>query len=247
VPAQPSAQALAPTGRLRVAVWTLPFFAVERAGALEGLIPDVAAELARRLGVPLELTGYAVAAALVEAFRDGAVDATFVGVTADRTEVIDFGPVILHIQTSYLVPASSAIAEIADVDRPGVRIAVPMRSAQEAHLKKTIARATLIPVPPENPQAATDLLAAGRADAFSHVAPMLARAQSHLPGSRILPGSTFNVPIAIGIAKGRPPAALDYAREFADDMKTSGFLQQAIDRAGVKGIVVAAANSGNRA
>jgi polar amino acid transport system substrate-binding protein len=239
VPAQSIVETLAPTGRLRVAVWTLPFFALERAGALEGIIPDLAAGLARRLGVPLDLTGYAAPAALVEAFRGGAVDATFVGVTADRAEVIDFGPVILDIQTSYLVPASSAIARIADVDRPGVRILVPSRSAQEAHLKKTIAHVTLIPVPPENPKEATELLGAGRAEAFSHVAPMLGRAQGSLPGSRILPGSYFNVPIAIGIAKGRPPAAADYARQFAEDVKASGFVQQAIDRADVKGIVVA--------
>src|SRR5262249_15229044 len=134
---------------------------------------------------------------------------------------------------------SSAIACIADVDRAGVRILVPARSAQEAHLRKTIVHASLIPIAPENPQSAIDMLASGAADAFSHVAPMLATAQPALPGARILPGSYFNVPIAIGIAWERPLLARKYAREFADDVKTSGFAQQAIDRAGVTGIVVA--------
>jgi polar amino acid transport system substrate-binding protein len=234
------AEALAPTGRLRVAVWTVPYFAVERAGALVGLIPDLGAELARRSGVPADFIGYATPAALVEAFRNGAADVTFVGITADRAEAIDFGPVVLEIETSYLVPASSAITAIADVDRPGVCILVPARSAQEAHLKKTIVHATLIPVAPENANGAIDMLASGAADAFSHAAPMLAAAQPHLPGSRILPGSYFNVPIAIGIAWERPLAARRCAREFADDVKASGFAQQAIDRAGVTGIVVAA-------
>jgi polar amino acid transport system substrate-binding protein len=232
-------EALAPTGRLRVAIWTVPYFAVERAGALVGLIPDLNAELARRIGVPAELSGYATPVALVEAFRSGVVDVTFVGVTADRAEAIDFGPVVLDIQTSYLVPASSPITAIADVDRTGVRILVPARSAQEAHLKKTIAHATLIPIAPENTNSAVDMLASGAADAFSHVAPMLAIAQRDLPGACILPGSTFNVPIAIGIAWERPLAARRYAREFADDVKTSGFVEQAIARAGVTGIMVA--------
>jgi polar amino acid transport system substrate-binding protein len=233
------ADALAPTGRLRVAVWTVPYFAVERAGVLAGLIPDLGTELARRIGVPVDFTGCATPVALVEAFRNGTADVTFVGITADRAEVIDFGPVVLDIETSYLVPASSAIKAIADIDRTGVRIVVPARSAQEAHLKKTIAHATLIPVAPENPNAAIELLASNAADAFSHVAPMLAAVQPALPGARILPGSYFNVPIAIGIAWERPLVARNYAREFADDVKASGFAQQAIDRTGVTGLVVA--------
>jgi len=238
-PTQPVVQALAPTGRLRVAVWTLPFFAVPRGATLIGMIPELAAELASRLGVPLDFMGYAVPAVLVEGFRRGAADVTFVGMTAERAEVIDFGPVIFYLETSYLVPASSALAGIADVDRPGVRIVVPGRSAQEAHLRKTIRYATLIPVPPHNHKEATNLLEAGAAEAISHVAPMLAWAQSSLPGSRILPGSYFNVPIAIGVAKGRPAVVAEYVRAFVEDVKASGFLQQAVDRAGVRGIVVA--------
>jgi len=230
---------LAPTGTLRVGIWTTPFFARAHNGALEGLIPDLGHELAWRIGVPTALSGYANPGGLVAAFRTGALDVTFVGITADRAEAIDFGPVVFEIQTTYLVPASSAIATIDEVDRPGVRIAVPAPSAQVAHLKESIAHARLLPVPPENPSVALAMLASGEADAFSHVAPMLAAAQGGLPGSRILPGSYFNVPIAIGVAKGRPAEVVDVARDFAEDVKRSGFAQRAIARARVSGIVVA--------
>jgi polar amino acid transport system substrate-binding protein len=185
------------------------------------------------------LNGYANPGGLVAAFRDGFLDATFVGVAADRAEAIEFGPVVLEILTTYLVAPSSSIASIDQVDRPGVRIAVPAPSAQQAHLSNTIAHASLVPVAPENPKAALDLLAAGEADAFSHVMPMLAAVQAGLPGARILPGSYFNVPIAIGIAKGRPAAVAAFARTFAEDVKRSGFVQQAINRATVSGVVVA--------
>jgi polar amino acid transport system substrate-binding protein len=195
--------------------------------------------LARRAGVPAALTGYPSPGGLVAAFRAGALDVTFVGVTADRAEAIDFGPVIFELQTTYLVPAASGIASNADIDRPGVRVAVPSPSAQEAHLRKIIAHATLIPLAPENPKAALDLLASGEAEAFSHVSPMLTAVQDGLRGSRILPGSYYNVPIAIGVAKGRPPEAADDAQSFAEEVKASGFVQQAIARAGVKGVVVA--------
>ena len=233
------ASQLAPTGTLRAAVWMVPYFARIGAGGLSGVIPDLASALAERAGVKLDLVKFENPARIIAAFRDGSLDATFVGVTADRAEVIDFGPVLFEIQTTYLVPATSAIASITEVDRAGTRIAVPARSAQEAHLIKTITAATLIPVPPESPQRAIDLLNAGEADAFSHVAPMLAAVQGELSGARLLPGSYFNVPIAIGVAKDRPPAVADFARMFAEDMKQSGRLQQVFARHAVTGMAIA--------
>ena len=215
---------LAPTGTLRVAVWMVPYFARMRTGGLSGIVPDLAAELARRAGVKLELVKFENPARMIAAFDDGSLDVTFLGITADRAEAIDFGPVVLEIQTTYLVPATSTIASIAEIDRAGVRIAVPAKSAQEVYLTKTITAATLLPVPAETPQRAIDMLKEGEADAFSHVAPMLAAVQGGLPGSRILAGSYFNVPIAIGVAKGRPPAVADFARAFVEDAKHSGIV-----------------------
>src|SRR2546428_55152 len=83
----------------------------------------------------------------------------------------------------------------------------PARSAQGEHLEKIITKAAMLRVPVETTKPATDLIAAGQADAFSHVVPMLAKAQPTLPGSRILPGSYYDVPIAIGYPKGSPAAA----------------------------------------
>jgi polar amino acid transport system substrate-binding protein len=232
------ASQLAPAGTLRVAVWMVPYFARVASGGPKGIIPDLAAELARRAAVPLELVPFENPARIVAAFQDGALDVTFLGVTADRAAAIDFGPVVFEIQTTYLVPPTSTIASIAEIDRARVRIAVPAPSAQDAHLRKIITAAELLPIPPEAPQRAIDMLKAGEADAFSHVAPMLAAVQDKLSGARILPGSYFNVPIAIGLAKRREPAVAEFVRAFAEDAAHSGFLRGAIDRAGVPGLVV---------
>lgn len=231
---------LAPTGRLRVAVLMVTYFAVAgEAGELAGVVPDLGRELARRLGVPVELIRFDNPTAVIDAFKRGSVDVTFIGVTAERAAAFDFGPLVLDLQTTYLVPAASPIQGIPDIDREGVRLLVPLRSAQEAHLKKTLTKATIVNVAVEDPKQAVEILATGGADAFSHVVPMLVSAQASLPGSRILPGSYYNVPIAIGFAKGRPMVA-DYAGRFVADVKTSGFLQRSLDRAGdlVKGVVV---------
>jgi polar amino acid transport system substrate-binding protein len=225
---------LAPTGRLRLGVLMLSYFAVEgtATGTLHGVILDLGAELARRLGVPCEPVRIKNPAAMIAAVRDGTIDATFIGITADRAAAFDFGPVVIGIETTFLVPASSSIKTIGDVDQAGVRIAVPQMSAQAAHLATIVSKARLLPVTVENPQHAIAMLASGEADAFSHVAPMLASVQSVLPGSRILPGSYYDVPIAIGYPKGQPSAVTAFCKSFVTDVKASGFAARAIARMG---------------
>jgi polar amino acid transport system substrate-binding protein len=234
-------RALAPTGKLRVGVLKLSYFMAQENDELTGVIPDLGRELARRADVTAELIQFDNPGRLMEAFQRAEVDVTFIGFTADRAAVFDFGPGVIDIQTTYLVPAASPIGSIAEVDRPGVRIVAPQKSAQDAYLRKTLSKATIISIAVETPRQAVALLASGNAEAFSHVVPMLALAQPDLPGSRILPGSYFNVPVSIGYAEGRGPAVADFCRLFAADVKASGFVAQAIARMGIKaqGLVAA--------
>jgi len=235
------ARELAPTGKLRAAVLMLSYFAVEEGGELKGWTPDIGIELARRIGVPYELVRITNPADMIEAFKAGKVDVTFIGITKDRAAIFDFGPVLIGLRTTFLVPGASPIHTIPDVDQAGIRIVVPARSAQGEHLEKILTKATMLRVPVETTKPAVDMIVAGQADVFSHVVPMLVNAQASLPGSRILPGSYYDVPIAIGYPKERSPAAAAFYKEFVADMKASGFAQRAIDRMGAKadGVVVA--------
>ena len=236
-----AAKSFAPGGKLRVGVLMLSYFAVERDGQLKGWSPDLGIELARRLGVPHELVPIRNPADMIDAFKTGKIDATFIGITKDRAAAFDFGPVMIGLRTTFLVPASSTIKSIPEIDQAGIRIVVPAKSAQGEHLEKIIKHATMLRVPVETTKHATDLIASGQAEAFSHVVPMLANAQPALPGSRILPGSYYDVPIAIAYPKGAPAAVIEYAKAFAADMKASGFAQKAIERMGkdADGVVVA--------
>ena len=244
--AQADAQAdigrqIAPTGKLRVGVLMLSYFAVEDGDTLKGWSPDLGIELARRAGVPHELVPIHNPADMIDAFKAERIDVTFIGITKDRSAAFDFGPVLIGLRTTFLVPASSTIQSIQEIDRAGVRIVVPARSAQGEHLERIITKATMLRVPVETTKPATDLIATGQADAFSHVVPMLAKAQPTLPGSRILPGSYYDVPIAIGYPKGSPTAVVEFCKNFVTDMKASGFAQKGIDRMGrfADGVVVA--------
>jgi polar amino acid transport system substrate-binding protein len=235
------AKELAPTGKLRVAVSMLTYFAVEEDGKLKGWSPDLGIELARRLKIPYELVPIKNPADMIDALSNGKADVTFIGITKDRAAAFDFGPVIIGLRTTFLVPARSSVRTIPDIDQAGVRIVVPARSAQGEHLEKIIKNATLLRVPVETTKPATDLIAEGKAEAISHVVPMLVIAQASLPGSRILPGSYYDVPIAIGYPKGRSEAVTEFCRKFVADMKSSGFAKKAIAKMGAKaqGVVVA--------
>jgi polar amino acid transport system substrate-binding protein len=238
--AQDAASQLAPSGKLRVGVLMLSYFAVEDGSMIKGWSPDLGHELAKRLGVAAELVPIRNPADMITAFKSGHLDVAFIGITKDRAEAFDFGPVIIGLRTTFLVPASSNIQSIPEIDREGTRIVVPARSAQGEHLEKILKHATMVRVPVETTKLATDLISEGKADAFSHVVPMLVNAQPALPGSRILPGSYYDVPIAIAYPKGSSPGVAAYAKSFAGDITTSGFAQQAIDRMGkaADGVVV---------
>src|SRR5262245_14233547 len=86
MPTPDAVAALAPTGKLRVGVLMVWYFAIEdkATGKLAGVIPDLGEALARRLGVPVELSKHENPGSVMAAFRNGAIDATFIGITADR-------------------------------------------------------------------------------------------------------------------------------------------------------------------
>ena len=240
-PGSDTAKQFAPTGKLRVGVLMLSYFAVEDGSNIAGWSPDLGNELATRLGVAAELVPIRNPADMITNFKAGKLDVAFIGITKDRAEAFDFGPVIVGLRTTFLVPASSKVQTIPEIDVAGTRIVVPAKSAQGEHLEKILKNATMLRVPVETTKPATDMISEGKADAFSHVVPMLANAQPALPGSRILPGSYYNVPIAIGYPKGSPAAVVEYSKSFAADIKASGFIQKVIDRMGkpADGVVVA--------
>jgi ABC-type amino acid transport substrate-binding protein len=159
--AQAGAQAdigrqIAPTGKLRVGVLMLSYFTVEDGDTLKGWSPDLGIELAQRAAVPHELVPIHNPADMIDAFKAGRIDVTFIGITKDRSAAFDFGPVLIGLRTTFLVPASSTIKSISEIDQAGVRIVVPARSAQGEHLEKIITKATMLRVPVETTKPATE-------------------------------------------------------------------------------------------
>ena len=237
----PARAALAPTGKLRVALLPLPHMALRdpSTGQYGGVIADLSRELAKHLDVSVEFAAANSNVAAVDQVRNGQADVTFlVGLPALAAQ-IDFGPAYIEYETSFLVRADSPIRRLDDVDAPGRRIIIPEKSAIEVKLSQTLKNVTLIGVPIAigSAQRVVEMLKNGEADAYSNLTHLLSLTQTSLPGWQIVPGSYMTTAFSIGYPKGRPAGAT-YAKQFIEEMKGNGFIQQAIGRANLKGAVV---------
>ena len=232
---------LASTGKLRVAVNLSNFLLVAKdpaSGEMHGVVPDLAHEIGRRLGVPAEFIGYESPGKVADAAKTGVWDVAFLGAEPARATEIDFSAAYLEIEATYLVPPGSPIKSIAEVDREGVRISIYGRSAYDLYLTRTIKHAQLLRVDGIEPSWRQFL--DHKLDALAGLLPRLVTDVEKLPGSRILPGRFTAIQQAIGTPKGRSEAA-KYLCAFAEEAKATGLVAAAIERNGVRGVSVAAA------
>ena len=230
---------LAPTGKIRVGInYGNPVLATKDppGGELRGVAVDLAREVGKRLDLPVELVGYDAAGKMVDALKAGAWDIAFLAIEPGREGDISFTAPYIEIEGTYLVPAGSPLRAIADVDRHGVRIALAAGAAYELFLSRNLKRAQLVRVP--DPQAAFELVVGGKVEALAGVKQTLVTNAGKLPGSRILDGRFLAIGQAVGIVKGRDAGA-KYLREFVEDVKASGLVAQAIEKAGVHGVAIA--------
>lgn len=230
---------LAPTGVLRAAINMGNFLLVtgtSASGDPEGVAPDMAREIASRLGVPVKYVPYKTPGELADAAGTGAWDIGLIGAEPQRAEKITFTAAYVEIEATYLVPADSPLKVIADVDRPGVRIAVTARSAYELWLARNIKHAEL--VRSGSLDAAYEQFVRDRLDALAGLKPRLLADVQKLPGARILDGKFTAVQQAVGTARSNTVGAA-FLSAFVEEAKASGFVASLIERHKVRGLSVA--------
>ena len=230
---------LAPSGALRAGLNYGNFLLVLADGAdgePRGIAPDLAREIGRRLGVPVEFVRFRQAGPLADGVRENRWDIAFLGNEPQRASEIAFSPPYLEIPVTYLVPAGSPIRSLADVDRDGVRIAVSGKSAYDLFLSRTLRHATLVRA--EGIEASVRQFAEERLEALACLVPRLVAAAEALPGSRVLDGQVTGVQQSIGTPRGRDDAGAGYLREFIEDAKRSGLVERLIAAHGVRGVTV---------
>jgi polar amino acid transport system substrate-binding protein len=232
---------IAPAGRLRAGINYGNVILASRepaSGELRGLHVDLARELGRRLGVPVDLQGRAAAGTLVEELKAGALDVALLSFEPSRAGEIEYSPAYLEVDATYLVPPGSLSCTVEDVDRDGSRIAIAARSAYEFFLNHNLRHAKLVSAP--STHAAFELFAAEKLDALVGLRPRLVVDAEMMPGSRIVDGRFMLVEQAVASSKGRKAGA-QYIREFIEDAKASGLVARAIESNRVRGVTVAPA------
>ena len=200
-------------------------------GAPRGVAPEMARELARRLGVPIKYVTYDIAGKMADAVAENAWDIAFLAVDPARSETIAFSAPYVLIEGSYLVRQDAPMRRVEEFDRPGLKIAVGLKSAYDLHLSRVLKQAELVRYPTS--QGAVDAFVAGKdgLGAAAGVKQLLVAAASKDSRFRVIDGAYMSIDQAAGVPRSRRQAAR-YLHDFVEEMKASGFVARKLAESG---------------
>lgn len=219
---------LAPTGVLRASInLGNPVLAQGNAESPRGVTVDLARELARRLGVGLDLVCFDAARRSFEAMRDGTADLCFLAVDPARAKDVGFTHPYVVIEGVYAVPHDSALTTAGDVDRPGVRVGVKDGSAYDLHLSRELSAATVVRGAEGTAafeEHGLEVAAGIRAPLTAHVA--------ERGGLRLLEPAFMQIRQAVGIPRTRRAETLAWLTGVVEELRSSGFVADSLRRSG---------------
>jgi len=231
-PSAPPPADLIAAGAIRLALF-LPQFSVDPAsgdvkGHGTGLIAiELMRELAVRLGIALQVVQCPTPSQAVDGLKSGACDVAFAGIEPSRAAVVDFTPPVFEFDYTFLVPPGSPLSTIADIDKPGTRIAIVGNHASSLALARLVRHAELIKS--EVPDDAFALIRAGKADVFALPRDVLIGYAAKLPGARLLDEPFGFNRVGIALRQGQPQR-LAFLSDFVEEAKASGLIAGIIAR-----------------
>jgi polar amino acid transport system substrate-binding protein len=233
--ADPRVADLLHSGKLRVGLF-LPQYGKGTDGLKTSVWVETARAYAARVGVPLVVVEHATPPEAVACLKAGACDLLFLPLDARAAGVGDFSNPIFQFDYTLMVPAGSAIAKVADADRPGVRIAAVRNHASTNEFVRRAKHAEV--VYGETPAQVLALLRDGKADAMASARPDLLLLSTSLAGAHVLTDRYGAMLNRIVVPKGRADWRA-YINDFVEEAKASGDVQQFIERGGSRGVDVA--------
>jgi ABC-type amino acid transport substrate-binding protein len=239
---KPSAAALeqlAPNGVLTVAINTgngnVGTFNAQT-GALSGTGVDLACRMAAQLGLSLQLFNESQ----VSLATNFPLNKWNIGIAANSVNSSvalvnpppQFANAYIGVEVTYLVPAASSFQNVADVDKPGVKISVVIGSAADNYLAANLKFAERVRL--TNANDITKALVAGTVQAAVSGRPFLTNfINSGYPG-RTLPDYIFFDDSALFMHQGNGDAVC-FLSDYVEAAKTSGLIAQAIVRTAALG------------
>jgi polar amino acid transport system substrate-binding protein len=234
-----AAQRLLPTGKLRVAfLGTNPVQGRidPQTTQVIGPVGDLTPALARRLGVPFEITPLPNAASVITAVNDGRIDVGYLAFERERAAQVDYTEPYARMGNAYLVLASGPIQHSADVDRDGVVVGAVRGQSQQAWVSEQLRRARIemvadVPPYPE----LVGMLTGGRIQAFAANRQRMEDTAKTDSRVRVLPDNFSTIPQAMVVRKGAA-ALLAELNRFVADSSTMTLVRESLARAHLSGV-----------
>ncbi len=221
---------LAPTGRLRASInLGNSVLAQGTPEAPRGVSVDLASELARRIGLPVEFICWPAAKASFDTVSAGKADIGFLAHEPARAAEVEFTPPYVEIEGAYMVRKDSPLKTIDEVDRPGIRICVGPGSAYDLYLTRTLKHAEIVRATIGGGSANIEMFLKHNLEVCANVRQPLVAWAAKDPGVRLLPGRFMVIGQAMALPKGRPEAAA-FVKAFVEEMKASGFVADGLKR-----------------
>jgi polar amino acid transport system substrate-binding protein len=236
VPAPVPTAEIALTGALRVVInLGNPVLAQGTPDDPRGVTVAIAQDLARWLGVPLELECVDAARKAYAAIAEGRADLCFLANEPSREEHCVFTAPYVLIEGVHVTRADSGLRSSAEVDRPGIRVGVREGSAYDLFLTRTLEQAEIV-----RADEATDVFEEQRLDVAAGVRqPMEEYVAS--TGCRILEPAFMQISQAVGLPRHLDPDAVAAVAARVEHLVATGFVRDELARSGVAATVAPSA------
>jgi polar amino acid transport system substrate-binding protein len=191
-----------------------------------GITVDIAREVGARLGLPVELVCFDAARKSYEAMAAGRADICFLAIEPAREAEVAFTAPYVVIEGVFVVPEDSPLTAPAEVDRSGVRVGVKRGSAYDLYLTRTLRHATVV----RGDEGVDAFRDQGLEVGAGIRQPVTEFVATH-PGYRLIDDRFMEIRQALGTTRTRRPETIHYLRDLIEDLKTSGFIAEALRRA----------------
>mgnify|MGYP001546394006 FL=1 len=232
-----------PTKKLRAAInYGNSVLAQKNAitGEPQGISVALARELAKHLGVELEIIGFTAAGKVFAEAPNNVWDIAFLAIDPVRAKDVLFTSPYVVIEGTYLVNNTGRFNSLADIDAPGVRVAVGRGAAYDLFLSREFKNAEIVRA--ETSPGAIDLFLEKNLDAAAGVRQPLEQAAKANAALKVLPGSFTAIRQAMATPR-KNQQALNYLSRFIEEMKASGFVARELEKNGQDSTMVVEATT----
>lgn len=229
------------SGKLRVCQYPMYYsisFRDPATGEITGIDADMSKELAKELGVELEIVESAFGTFIADIQANKCDIGMFgIGATLARAQAVEFSKPYLKSSIYGIVRTDGPIKTWADIDQPGNTVVTTLGSYVEPFLRGYLKQAELSAISP--PATREGELIAGRADVVMTDYPTAIKVQAEFDWARVV---ASDVPLSVTPYSYVVPQGdqvwLNYVNLFIDTVKMDGRLDAFADKHGLTEIVV---------